>query len=249
VPRAAGQDEPVDRRRAWRFIQFAILVPLAVFAAFSLRHEVKLDWTGAPWIAAVPALAFGIVYSGQSLVTGLRSWIRSAWAPTIFSLLALYAAGLYHLAIGIPGLGYSRHAELVPVGWRELGRQIHGLAGTIAKTAGSDPLIVGMDRYAIASELAFYAPDRRKSVSQTSSGHLFGQMGLMYERWFPPAAEIGRTLLLVAWNRDELAGEHLQPSVERLEPISEGIVMRDDETVRHYYYRLAYGYRGFTAPP
>jgi dolichol-phosphate mannosyltransferase len=249
VPHAPGQDEPVDRRRAWRFIQFAILVPLAVFAAFSLRHEVKLDWTGAPWIAAVPALAFGIVYSGQSLVTGLRSWIRSAWAPTIFSLLALYAAGLYHLAIGIPGLGYSRHAELVPVGWRELGRQIHGLAGTIAKTAGSDPLIVGMDRYAIASELAFYAPDRRKSVSQTSSGHLFGQMGLMYERWFPPAAEIGRTLLLVAWSRDELAGEHLQPSVERLEPISEGIVMRDGKTVRHYYYRLAYGYRGFTAPP
>lgn len=249
APRASGQDEPVDRRRAWRFIQLAILVPLAVFAAFSLRHEVKLDWTGAPWIAAVPALAFGIVNSARSLVTGLRSWIRSAWTPTIFSLLVLYGAGLYHLAIGIPGVGYSRHAELVAVGWRELGRQIHGLAGTIAKSAGSDPLIVGMDRYAIASELAFYAPDRSQSVSETSSGHLFGQMGLMYERWFPLAAARGRTLLLVAWSRDELADGGLQSSVERLEPISEGLVMRDGEAIRHYYYRLAYGYRGFTAPP
>ncbi|HLN49852.1 MAG TPA: hypothetical protein VK251_10125, partial [Steroidobacteraceae bacterium] len=218
------------------------------FAAFSLRHEVKLDWTGAPWIAVVPALAFGIVQSGQNLLTGLRSWIRSAWVPTIISLLVLYGAGLYHLAIGIPGLGYGNHAELVPVGWRELGREIHGIAGAIAKTSGSDPLIVGMDRYAIASELAFYAPDRGQSVRETSSGHLFGQMGLMYERWFPPAAERGRTLLLVAWSRDELAGGLLQSSVERLEPVTEGSVMRGDEFVRRYYYRLAYGYRGFAAP-
>ena len=248
APRAAGQDEPVERQRAWRFIQLATLVPLAVFVAFSLRHEVKLDWTGAPWIAAVPALSFCIVQSGQNLLTGVRSWIRSAWAPTLWSLLVLYGAGLYHLAIGIPGLGYSKHAELMPVGWRELGREIHGLAGAIAKTSGSDPLIVGMDRYAIASELAFYAPDRSQSVGQTSSGHLFGQMGLMYERWFPPAAERGRTLLLVAWSRDELAGDRLQSSVERLEPVTEGSVMRDGEVVRHYYCRLAYGYRGFAAP-
>jgi dolichol-phosphate mannosyltransferase len=247
APRAVGQDEPVDRRRAWRFIQLAILVPLAIFAAFSLRHEVKLDWTGAPWIAAVPALAFGIVHSGQNLMTGLRSWIRSAWAPTIFSLLVLYGAGLYHLALGIPGLGYGNHAELIPVGWRELGRQIHGIAAEIAKTSGGDPLIVGMDRYAIASELAFYAPDQSKAVRETSSGHLFGQMGLMYERWFPLAAERGRTLLLVAWRRDDLAAGRLQSSVERLEPIAEGTLMRDDEVVRPYYYRLAYGYRGIAA--
>jgi dolichol-phosphate mannosyltransferase len=249
VPRAAGHDAPVDRRRAWRFIQFAILVPLAVFAAFSLRHEVKLDWTGAPWIAAVPALAFGIVHFGETLVTGLRARIHGAWAPTILTLLVLYGAGLYHLAIGIPGLGYSRHPELVPVGWRELGSQIHGLAATIARTAGTDPLIVGMDRYAIASELAFYAPDRNQSVNETSSGHLFGQMGLMYERWFPLAAERGRTLLLVAWNREDLEGDRLQSSVEWLEPISEGTLMRDGEVIRRYYHRLARGYRGFAAPP
>ncbi|MGO9632621.1 MAG: glycosyltransferase family 39 protein [Steroidobacteraceae bacterium] len=241
APRVAGEDDPVDRRRAWRFIQCAVLVPLAVFTAFSLRHEVKLDWTGAPWIAAVPALAFGIVHS--------RSWIRNAWTPTLLSLLVLYGTGLYHLAIGIPGLGYGRHAELIPVGWRELGREIHGIAGAIAKSSGSYPLIVGMDRYAIASELAFYAPDRGEAVRDTSSGHLFGQMGLMYERWFPPMAERGRTLLLVAWSREELADALLQSSVERLGPITEGSVMRGDETIRRYYYRLAYAYRGVAAPP
>jgi len=37
--------------RAQRLLQAAVLVPIAVFAMFSLRHEVKLDWTGAPWTA------------------------------------------------------------------------------------------------------------------------------------------------------------------------------------------------------
>ena len=116
------------------------------------------------------------------------------------------------------------------MGWRELGarRFTSTRRSDRREASGSDPLIVGMDRYAIASELAFYAPDRAKSVGETSSGHLFGQMGLMYERWFPPAAESGRTLLLVAWGRDELAGERLQSSVERLEPIEEGVMMRGE---------------------
>jgi len=45
--------------RARRYLRVAVLVPLSVFAAFSLRHEVKLDWTGAPWAAALPLMAFG----------------------------------------------------------------------------------------------------------------------------------------------------------------------------------------------
>ena len=41
-------------------LQLAVLVPLAVFVLFSLRHEVKLDWTGAPWLAALPLIAGGL---------------------------------------------------------------------------------------------------------------------------------------------------------------------------------------------
>jgi dolichol-phosphate mannosyltransferase len=248
APGTGGRDGSLEKRRAWHFIQAAILVPVVVFVIFSLRHEVKLDWTGAPWIAVVPALAFGVVYSGQNLVTGVRAWIRRAWTPTIIGALLIYGAGLYYLALGIPGVGYGKHAELIPEGWRELGSQVHGIAEGIAKTGGSDPLIVGMDRYAIASELAFYAPDRAKSVDDTSSAHLFGQVGLMYERWFPIAAEQGRTLLLVAWDRDDLAADRVRPSVERLDPIREGVLTRDGETIHQYYYRVAYGYRGLSGP-
>jgi dolichol-phosphate mannosyltransferase len=244
APASAGPTDSMDERRAWRFIQVTILLPLAVFIVFSLRHEVKLDWTGAPWVAAIPALAFGIVQSGQKLATGVRAWIQATWVPTIVVLLLLYGALLYHLAIGIPGLGYGKHAELVPVGWRELGANISRVAEATEKSNGQYPLVVGMDRYAIASELAFYAPDRAKSVAATSSAHLFGQVGLMYERWFPIDRQKGRTLLLVAWGRGDLASERLNSNVERLDPIQEGELRRDHAIIRPYYYRLAYGYRG-----
>jgi dolichol-phosphate mannosyltransferase len=227
-----------ERRRGRRFIQVAVLTPLSVFALFSLRHEVKLDWTGAPWTASLPVLAAGIVQPLQRM----GRWIAGAWVPTVMVLLLLYGAGLYDLTLGIPGVGYGRHAELVPVGWRELGRDVGAIAGDIGRRTGTDPLIVGMDRYAIASELAFYLPDRVRAVSETTSGHLFGQVGLMYERWFPATRQSGRQLLLIAWNAAELSDRALKGRVERLDPIQQGLLTRDEHLIRPFYYRVAYGF-------
>lgn len=129
------------------------------------------------------------------------------------------------------------------MGWRDLGRQVGETAGEIAARDGVAPLIVGMDRYAIASELAFYGPRLKPAAAVTSGAHLLGDTGLMYEQWFPPELQAGRTLLLVAWDPRELAGERIESRVERLEPVSEGALMRDGKLIRHYFYRVAYGYR------
>jgi dolichol-phosphate mannosyltransferase len=236
--RGAEAAGAAERQRGWRFLQVAVLTPLAVFALFSLRHEVKLDWTGAPWIASLPALAAGIAHS----LGGTGKAVRRVWVPTVVVMLSLYGAGLFYLTRGIAGVGYGRHAELVPVGWRELGRDVGAIAGDIARRTGTDPLIVGMDRYAIASELAFYRPDRAKAVGETSSAHLFGQVGLMYERWFPAAGQGGRQLLLIAWNSADLSDAAVGAHVERLDPIQQGLLMRDRQPIRPFYYRAAYGY-------
>jgi hypothetical protein len=106
-----------------------------------------------------------------------------------------------------------------------------------------------MDRYAIASELAFYLPDRARAVSDTTSGHLFGQVGLMYERWFPAARESGRQLLLVAWSPAELSDQALRNRVERLDPIQQGLLTRDKRPIRPFYYRAAYGFLPAKAAP
>ena len=174
---------------------------------------------------------------------GLRAWIRAAWVPTLVTMLLIYGAGLHYLVLGLPGVGYSKHIELLPVGWHDFSRQIAETAAAIRKETGRDPLIVGMDRYAIASELAFYGTERTKSLVETSSAHLFEGIGLMYERWTPPELQEGRTLLLIAWDPGDLTGKTVESHAERLGPVEDDVLTRDGQVVRHYYHRLAYNYR------
>jgi dolichol-phosphate mannosyltransferase len=217
------------------------LVPLAVFVAFSLRHDVKLDWTGPLWLAAVPAMAAWI--AGGKPAGAVAAWVRAAWLPTGVTILLLLGTALHYLALGLPGVGYSAHMELVPVGWRQLGRSINDLTAEVQHERAGAPLVVGMDRYALASEIAFYSRDHAASVRQTASVHLFGEMGLMYERWFPIEAQRKRTLLLVAWNAEDLRDERLKPHVTSLQPLKSLDLMRQGKLVRSVYYRIAYGYR------
>jgi dolichol-phosphate mannosyltransferase len=105
-----------------------------------------------------------------------------------------------------------------------------------------------MDRYAIASELAFYGAERTKSRLETSSAHLFEGVGLMYERWTPPELQAGRTLLLVAWDPKDLTGKTIESHAERLGPVEDDVLTRDGRVIRHYYHRLAYNYRGIAHP-
>jgi dolichol-phosphate mannosyltransferase len=241
-----GRNAGGDAARRKLFMNLGVLVPLAVFALFSLRHEVKLDWTGAPWIAALPIIAAGMVSTGAA--SGLRAWIRAAWTPTLVAMLLLYGAGLHYLVLGLPGIGYGKHIELVPVAWHDLSRRIAAAAAAIRTETGSDPLIVGMDRYAIASELAFYGTEASRSALQTSSVHLFGGIGLMYERWTPPELQEGRTLLLVAWDPAELSGKEIESHAERWGPVVDDVLLRDGQVVRHYCHRVAYNYRAMPRP-
>lgn len=243
----ADSEDTACARRGWRFIRLAILVPLAVFAIFSLRHEVKLDWTGALWIAALPVMAVGMSASAAKL-PALSAWIHAAWKPTLLSLLLIYGAGLHYLVLGFPGAGYGKHNELVPVGWRDFSDRISRVAAVVRQETGDDPVIVGMDRYVIASELAFYGALGMHSSIETSSINLFGGSGLMYERWAPPASVEGRTLLLVAWDGATLADAAIESHTERLGPVEQDVLRHDGQIVRRYFYRLAYNYRAAARP-
>jgi dolichol-phosphate mannosyltransferase len=228
--------------RSRRLLCVALIVPLGIFFLFSLRHEVKLDWTGAPWVCALPLLAHGLTQSVGVTQGGGRGWQRFAWPPMLAVMLAVYGIGLIYLVRGLPGVGYPTHTELVPVAWRDLGGQINAMADDLRIRYGGRVLVVGMDRYAIASEVAFYSNDQAKSVASTSAGHLFDGVGLMYERWFPAGAQAGSTLLLVAWDRGSLEDRLLLGRVDSLDPIEEGTLTRDGSVVRHYYHRVAHGY-------
>lgn len=242
VPRFWGGRTLERDGQGLKLLCLCVLVPLTVFFVFSLRHEVKLDWTGAPWVGAVPLLAAGIARSYERVGRRLQQRVEAAWPATVAMLLLIYSIGLCYLVFGLPGIGYSRHVELVPIGWRSFGRQIESVANDLRLQTGGDVLVVGMDRYAIASELAFYAKDRFRSVAATTSGHLFGNMGLMYERWFPISEQAGRTLLLVSWDEASLLDPRIAKRCDRLDTLREAALMRGEKTIRPYYFRVAYGY-------
>ena len=246
-----------EAARRKRLLSLAILIPLAVFALFSLRHEVKLDWTGALWSAALPVLGLGMIggidMSGH-VDAGPRPGrfahaVRAAWPPTLVFMMILYAAGLHYLVLGLPGVGYGKHIELVPVGWRDLSAHIGAVAADQRARSGEDVLIVGMDRYAITSEIAFYGNPRGYSGLETVNSHLFGGMGLMYGEWMPANQQEGRTLLLVAFDPAELTQKAVMDHVERVGPIEDDVLLRDGKVIRHYYHRFAYGFRQRLADP
>jgi dolichol-phosphate mannosyltransferase len=241
LSRRAGAESP-DAARRRRLLNLAILLPLAVFTVFSLRHEVKLDWTGAPWTAALPAMAL-VMMNQDARAGSFARWIRAAWMPTLLVMLLIYGAGLHYLVLGIPGVGYDKHIEVIPLGWRDLSAHVLETANAEGEVLGSPPLIVGMDRYAIASELAFYGGAHAAAGLATGNSHLFGGMGLMYGQWLPPKSQDGRNLLLVAWTPGELDDKFIHARVERLGPIEDDVLMRDGMLIRHYYHRMAFNYR------
>ena len=238
--RHTGNETP-DAVRRRRLFSLAILVPISVIALFSLRHEVKLDWTGAPWTAALPAMAYVMANRDLRAVRFARC-IRAAWMPTIVVMLLIYGVGLHYLVLGLPGVGYDKHIEAIPVGWRDLSAHVLETANAYGKETGAQPLIVGMDRYAIASELSFYGGSHAATGLETANSHLFGGMGLMYSLWLPPESQNGRNLLLVAWSPGELDDKFIRAGVERLGPIEDDVLMRDGVLIRHYYHRMAFNY-------
>jgi dolichol-phosphate mannosyltransferase len=243
-PPEAGTGDDSRRRRT--FISIAVFAPATVFVLFSLRHEVKLDWTGAPWVAALPIMAAGMIPSVDN-ARGLRAWLRRAWVPTVVTMMLMYGALLHYLVLGLPAVGYGKHIELIPVGWREMSRRIEKTAADFRKQTGEDPLIVGLDRYAIASELAFYGSAGATPALETSSVHLFDGLGLMFALWTPAQQQEGRSLLLVAWDPRDLDNSHVRSHVERLGPVEDDVLRKDGQVVRHYYHRFAYNYRSIPA--
>jgi dolichol-phosphate mannosyltransferase len=231
-----------SQRRSLFFRVFT-LVPLSVFVVFSLRHQVKLEWIGPLWLAALPAVASGLVTPAEELRSQWARRIHRAWEPTIVAVVLLYGAGFHYLVLGLPGVGYPSQIHLVPVGWRDLARQIDAIEQKVTRETGEPTIVVGMDRYFISSEFAFYSADPTAALRKAAGVHLFGPTALMYERWFPPDRLESRNMVLVAWKAEELLPFLVDLHASRMGPIQEGSLSRNGKPIRHFYYQTLYGYR------
>ena len=110
---------------------------------------------------------------------------------------------------------------------------------------GSQPLIFGMDKYFISSELAFYDDPLDLDRFQNAGGpHLFGGRSLMWEYWFPSSAEVGRTMVMIDFRHDTLSNPLLARYFSRISDVFRESIERNGDTVGYFYWRVGYDYRG-----
>jgi len=223
------------------------LVPLMVFAAFSVEHPPNINWTGPLWLAIIPVMARRMVPAAAGQEAWKVAWGQKLWAPMLVILLISYGAIFHYLAIGLPGIPYNPD-KVNPVAWRQMGEDVRDIESEIETRTGERPLVVGMDKYNIASELAFYRHREGESVksrvANTAGRNLFGSDALMYELWAPSDAYSGRTLLLVSFNPLALANDVLTPFARYLGPARERSVSKLGVPAGHYFYRVVDGFRG-----
>lgn len=228
-----SRGEKGETGRRSLFVKTFTLLPLAVFTYYSIRHRVEFNWTTPLWLAVLPPIAAALD----------RHWLRAWWAPTFALLILSYGFALYHLTLGWPRLSYPRHMELFPVGWSNLAQQVSAVEKQVQAETGALPLTVGMDRYQILAELTFYDPDQAQAVAKSAGAHLFGQRSLMFERWLPRKAAAGKNAVLVGLELGEVKGQSVSRRFERVTDPVEGTITQQGKFVRHFYYRIGYGYR------
>jgi dolichol-phosphate mannosyltransferase len=234
-------------RRTYLFLLLMLAAPLSVFFFFSLTKEVKLNWTGPLWLAAIPFIA--ATMTGELAAPALIRWTRRLWPATVVIMLFLSGLCLHYYSLGLPGIPTLNRPFLT--GWDDVARTVDGMVAVIQKKSGQRPIVVGMDKYQIASGLAFYryrdvfsGGDKTPDwvIGETSSGHLFGRNGLMYAYWFPPAALDGKDLLLIASSRDMVDAGFLRGHVEGMSEIRELDITKNGSIIDHCFIRLVHGY-------
>jgi dolichol-phosphate mannosyltransferase len=134
--------------------------------------------------------------------------------------LVIICGGMPHyLSIGVPGVPYPEDTNL-PVAWEQMGDAVERIEKRVEFGSRRDPLVVGMDKYFIASGLAFYRHDPVEQVTQrinnTTSRNLIGKNALMYDYWHPYDGQIGGRAIMVRFRPKDLSDTRIAPYFEYL---------------------------------
>ena len=233
-------------RRASRkrvFVAVYTLIPLSIFVAFSIFHEVKLNWTGPLWLAVLPAVAYAISAERRTPNATEAKHANRVWAATVGIVLLMYGGGLHYMALGLPGFKYPDDFRVVPIAWKEFGQSVEEIEDRVESTVGREPVLVGMDKYNLASQIAFYGRDKSDSIHDTVGRGLLGLGSLMFDYWLPEVVEDGRPVIMISLTPEELSDYLLAGRFRELEPVAEHVVYKAGARAGHFYYRVGHGFR------
>ena len=160
-------------------------------------------------------------------------------------ILIIHGAGFYYLSLGLPGAGPVSPKHLFAP-WRLLGEKVAIIEATIEAETKSEPVIVGMDKNFISSELSFYAFANHNGMTNTGGPHFFGERSLMWEVWLPGSAVLGRNFLMIDFDRRRLSDPSLSQYFDTTSDVSTEHLERDGRAVGSFYWRVGYRYHGLT---
>lgn len=227
------------------FLAVFTLVPLAVFTFFSLFHTVKLNWTGPVWLALLPIMAN---ITETALKSGTMSRVVTAVKVSIIGSILFFSLLLHYLALGLPFVGYSNGLRGMPIAWEELVSAAEEIKTKVAAETGASPLLVGMDKYNVASELGFYSKGRTL-LDDITSQNLFGDNGLMFEHWQSGSSPDGRVAIMYGLKDDSLSSDSLAAWFENIGPVERRVVYKDRAAAGEFFYRVGYGFRRSSGGP
>ncbi len=229
---------PAPSSRHRLFMLVYTLAPFLVFAFHSLRSQPKLNWTGPVWLAALPFVAANM---SAWRADGTNAALRKPWLVTVVVLLSLYSLGLGFISLGMPGVKPQKGMPL-PVAWREMGEEVGRIESAVQAQTGAEPVIVGMDKYWIASEMNFYDASENDTLSEIAGEVLFGGNSLMWDYWLPPAEAVGRDVLLISFDEQRLKNTWVRKHFPRMSDITAVEIKKGDRPVSRFFWRVGYTY-------
>ena len=227
-----------EYHRGYLFCLIMTLVPLSIFILFSLTKEIKLNWTGPLWLATLPFIATSMVL-GKGKV---QQRIAGLWPKTLVVIMISYGALLHYCTFGLPANSFTKSVFLY--GWDDLARQVDTLVDSSAKPL----LVVGMDKYRVASGLAFYLnkvetlEQEKSDVNETTGRQLFGNDALMYNFWCTPEHASARDILVISEDRDQLDPANFINHYHKLGPIEEIDIKKRGKIAGQVFYRKLTAY-------
>lgn len=229
-----------ESRRAVAFTVSFLLVPLGIFVVASFLGDTKLNWTGPLWLMAIPSIAAAIVKLAEQRTPFARMLGRAAVVTIVLCLL------VFGTVLNLMSFGPVFHRSLTlpkrPVAWSEFGHQVAAIRDTVARETGRTPVLIAMDKYNVASELAFYARAGEHSALSVGRG-ILGQPSLMYGRWYQKADFQGRDAVLLSFDPDALEDRSLPGHFDRMTGTKQRVVLKDGQWAGLFQYRVGYALR------
>ena len=192
----------LDRRLKFLFL-FSVL-PLAVFAAMSLRQRINANWPAVFYPAAFVLIAAwaGGHRSFKNCLAGWRCLFPWVVYSGIFLTVLIYSLTFY---VGHTSMGGGAEDPFHRLkGWRQLGTEISAIMGQ--RPAGGKIFLLAVTRQT-ASELAFYVQGKPRVYLWNN---VRGAVTSQYDLWPGPVAMAGKDALIIAEQ-----GRTLHPELRR----------------------------------